>query len=86
MKFHEARKVPSTRATKQRWRDYLVTKYRHRILLDNNNITELKSGLELGKLLELPFDLSCNYMHLTDLLVTDSAVRPFYQLKYVAGT
>lgn len=86
MKFHEARQVSSTRTTKQKWRDHLVMKYRHRILLNSSTITELKGGLELGLLLELPFDLSCNHMHLTDLLVTDSAVRPFYQLKYVPGS
>lgn len=83
MKFHEARKVTSTRSTKQKWRDHLVMKYRHRILLNSITITELRAGLELGQLLDLPFDLSCNHMHLTDLLVAETAVRPFYQLKYV---
>ena len=80
MKFHEARKVTVTRNTQMKWRDYLL-KFRHRIVLAPETITELKAGLEVGRLLELPFDLSCNYRHLGDLLASDNAIRPFQELK-----
>lgn len=80
MKFHEARKVQITRNTKNIWRDKLV-KFGRRIVFLKDSISELRSGLELGRLLELPFDLACNSQHLGDLLGTDSAVRPFSHLQ-----
>jgi hypothetical protein len=79
MRLHEARKVAITRNTQQKWREYLL-KFRHRIVLKTETITELKKGLEVGRLLELPHELSCNYQHLGDLLAADNIVRPFYRM------
>lgn len=76
MKLHEARKISVTRNVKQKWRDTLI-KFRHRIVFNAEVIGELKSGLLLGHLLELPFELACNHQHLGDLFASDNIVRPF---------
>ena len=79
MKLREARRVQLTRNVTQKWRDHLV-KFRHRLVFDSEVITELEDGLELGRLLELPFDLSCNHQHLADLFAAEGIVRPFSHL------
>ena len=82
MKLHEARKLPITRNIRQKWRDALL-KFRRRIIFTPDNLAELRSGLDLGQRLELPFDLACNYQHLGDLFAADGVVRPFNQMTYV---
>ena len=79
MKFHQARKVPVTRATKKNW-DYYVASYSNFIRLDKDTIKELKKGLKLGNLLELPKDLAFSFEYLSDLIATESFVRPFKEL------
>lgn len=80
LKLHDARGAAVTRNFKQKWRDSLINKFRHRVFFNADIIGELKSGLELGRLLELPFDLACNSQHLGDFLAADNVVRPFHQL------
>ena len=79
MKFHEARGASVTRSVRHKWKD-LFTKYRHRIQFTKEVLTELKHGLEIGRLLQLPSELACNCHHLGDLMASDAPVRPFYRI------
>jgi hypothetical protein len=47
---------------------------------DQDQMKELRDGLRVGQLLELPFELSYNWHHLCSLL---STIIPFKQLKLV---
>lgn len=79
MKFHGARrKEPLTNRMQEEWKNRLVT-FHHRLTFNVETCTELREGLELGRLLVLPFDLACNNQHLSDLLV--KTMRPFHELR-----
>ena len=81
MKFHDAWKAHITPMIKSPWTEKLVN-YKHGIVFENDAISSLKRGLELGRLLKLPFDLSCHYQHLGDLLASKT-LRPFSHLALV---
>jgi len=80
MKFHHARCAHYKESTavklREKWRSYLL-KF-DSCVLDEKAVAELMRGLYLGYLLKLPFELTCNYYHLSVLLATE---RPFNQLK-----
>ncbi len=78
MKFREARGLPATRNSKQLWKEKLVS-YRHRMIFKPDVVKELRKGLEVCQHLKLPFERTCNFEHLADMLIADSekVFRPF---------
>ena len=84
MKFHEAIKCRVSSLDsgnmKGKWEEMLV-KFRSHITFTPDICTDLRDGLEIGNLLNLPFELACNYKHISDLLVSKSHLRPFNELK-----
>ena len=74
-----------TRSTISMWRDYL-TNYGHQVLMKESQIDELKSGLEFGKAIRLPPDLTFSAVHMCDLLIFRNTVRYFEYLRLVSTT
>lgn len=79
LKLYEANEERVTRNVQMIWRDNLI-KFCHCLKFNDHMVKQLKNGLELGHLLKLPFELSCNHKHLVDFLAVENKVRPFYQL------
>ena len=62
------------------WRDALCS-FSHRLYFRDEVIQQLNNGLELGRLLDLPHKLACNFRSLGELFVGDTGgamkfVRP----------
>lgn len=62
------------------WYDHFIM-YHPRIVMTDSTIEDIVQGLELGRLLQLPQELSFSYLHMTDLLVSDRCIRPFSQIR-----
>ena len=65
------------------WQKYL-TSYGHKVLINEHQIDELKSGLEFGKALELPSDLTFSAAQMCDLLIYKNTVCYFEYLRLAA--
>lgn len=63
-----------------RWKNHL-TVYSTYINFDTSTINELQKGLEIGYLLQLPSEASCNFELLANLLATEESVRPFIEVR-----
>ena len=74
LKLHEKR-MTVTQSTVNIWQDILL-KYSSRVLLDIETIREVKKGLELGRLLKLPADLTFNYPRMSEFLAGGNIMRP----------
>ena len=73
LKLHEKRSTTVTRSTTAIWQEYLL-KFSGRVVLDMTAIIEFKRGLEFGRLLKLPTDLTFNYPRMAEFIV--AAKRP----------
>ena len=51
--------------------------------MNDITIKEIKEGLELCRLLQLPQDVTFGSLHMTNLLVSDRCIRPFRHVRYV---
>lgn len=69
LKFYEARREPFTNNIQQIWRDHLI-EFCRCVNFTDGIVRQLKNGLELGCLLKLPFELSCNHKHLSACLTS----------------
>lgn len=52
------------------WKEFIL-KFKPRIIFNDDVIAELERGLELGRLLKLPFNLACNYQHIGKLMTPE---------------
>ena len=68
LKLHEKRTTTVTRSTTALWQDHLL-KFSSRVVLDLTAIIEIKKGLEFGRLLKLPTDLTFNYPRMAEFIV-----------------
>ena len=59
--------------------------FQPKVVMDAETVSDVKKGLAFGKLIHLPSDLAFSSAFMTDLLVTDSHVRPFQHVRYVLG-
>ena len=55
-----------------------------RICLNTDSIHSIRRGMELGRLLELPYSSSFNGSCITEILASEGCVRPFNQLRYIS--
>ena len=62
------------------WRMHL-TNYGHQVSMDERQVDDLKAGLEFGKALGLPLDLTFSAAQMSDLLICKSTVRYFEYLR-----
>ena len=49
--------------------------------LNSDTIHSIKRGVEFGRMLQLPDDVSFNSEHMADILTAEGIVRPFGQMK-----
>ena len=68
LKLHEKRTTTVTRSTTALWQEHLL-KYSSRVILDMTTIIEIKKGLEFGRLLKLPTDLTFNYPRMAEFII-----------------
>lgn len=83
MKFYEVQQKGSNMSSvKERWKEMLVEFGRY-IYFDRLTCVEVRNGLRVGHLLELPFQMTCKYQHLSDLLLPElsTKTRSFVELK-----
>ena len=80
LKLHEKRSSAVTRTTTAIWQDYLL-KYSSRVVLDMTTIIEVKRGLEFGRLLKMPTDLTFNYPRMAEFIVAGK--RPLSHVEWV---
>ena len=73
LKLHEKRSTTVTRSTTAIWQEHLL-KFSGRVMLDMTAISEFKRGLDFGRLLKLPTDLTFNYPRMAEFIV--AAKRP----------
>ena len=62
------------------WRDHVI-KYHGQLTMGPETVKEVKEGLEFGRLVQLPSDLTFSSLFLADLFVSDGQVRPFQHLQ-----
>lgn len=80
MKSHEGRQRENP-AIASKWTTYIGD---FQFLPSRSDlIKELKDGLKVAQLLDLPIELTCTYEHLCCFLVTNNTITPFKQLKLV---
>jgi hypothetical protein len=79
MKFQEGRQVNNSTMA-QYWTTHIDQHFQSSMCHDATRIKELKVGLRVGQLLDLPFQLSYNRNHLCSFL---SKITSFKQLKLV---
>ena len=53
------------------------------IYLNTDTIHSIRRGLELGGLLELPYNVSFNGDRFAEILAVEGCLRPFNQLRYM---
>ena len=83
MKLYEAqnRSFISTSIVAKEWKDELCS-FSNRIKFNSDVIQQLRDGLELGRLLNLPIELACNFQCLGYLFCGDGGIlRPFNHMK-----
>ena len=68
LKLHNKRSSTVTRSTTAVWQELLL-KFSSRVVLDMQTIVEFKRGLEFGRLLKLPTDLTFNYPRMAEFIV-----------------
>lgn len=73
-----------TRSTAALWRDNL-TNYGHQMLMNEQQIDELKDGLEFGKALRLPSHLAFSTVQIHDV-INKSPVQHFNRLRLAVIT
>lgn len=74
-----------TRNTPNVWRDMLI-KFSSNLVIDPVTVTEVKEGLEFGRRVRLPSDLTFSTLHLAQLFASEGHVRPFQHLRWGTGT
>ena len=81
MKIYEVRGAPITMNIKSIWDGKFIF-FHQNLVLEKDTILEFKKGLEVCRLLQLPGNLTCNYLHWIDLLGVhdDRTLRPFSHL------
>jgi hypothetical protein len=68
LKLHEKHSTTATQSITATWQEYLL-KFSSRVVLDMQTIVEFKRGLEFGRLLKLPTDLTFNYLKMAEFIV-----------------
>ena len=81
LKLHSER-TPVTRATARIWYDRFLI-FHPRIILADSVLRDIASGLEFGKLIELPEECSFSFQLMTDLAVSEKCIRPFKHIRYI---
>ena len=74
-----------TRNTPNVWRDMLI-KFSSNLVIDPVTVTEVKEGLEFGRRVRLPSDLTFSTLNLAHLFASEGHVRPFQHLRWGTGT
>ena len=74
-----------TRNTPNVWRDMLI-KFSSNLVMDPVTVTEVKEGLEFGRRVRLPSDLTFSTLHLAQLFASEGHVRPFQYLRWGTDT
>ena len=81
LKLHSER-TAVTRATSRIWYDRFIV-FHPRIILTDTVLRDIASGLEFGKLIDLPEESSFSFQLMTDLAVSEKCIRPFRHIRYV---
>ena len=63
------------------WQDMLV-KYSPNLVMDPQTVAEVKEGLEFGRWMQLPSDLTFSTLHFAKLFASEGHVRPFSHLRW----
>ena len=74
-----------TRSTASLWTQYL-TNMSHQLSMNEQQIDELKFGLEFGKAIELPPEVFFSTTQICDMLISKNSVRYFSHLKLAQDT
>ena len=80
LKLHERRGV-ITRTTRGFWQEHFTTPFVSHITVTQQIIKEVKKGIDTGRYLKLPSDLTFSSEHMADLLVSERFVRPFQEIQ-----
>ena len=69
-----------TQHTSNIWQDMLI-KYSPNLVMDLETVAEVKEGLEFGRWMQLPSNLTFSTHHLAKLFASEGHVRPFSHLR-----
>ena len=69
-----------TQHTSNIWQDMLI-KYSPNLVMDLETVAEVKEGLEFGRWMQLPSNLTFSTLHLAKLFAGEGRVRPFTHLR-----
>ena len=69
-----------TQNTSNLWQDMLI-KFSPNLVMDLETVAEVKEGLEFGRWMQLPSNLTFSTLHLAELFASGGHVRPFSHLR-----
>ena len=60
----------------------MLIKYSPNLVMDSQTVAEVKEGLEFGRWMQLPSNVTFSTLHLVKLFASEGHVRPFNHLRW----